>query len=126
MLRYEQLCEDQKELDKQIAELNKQQNYIDSGKRYLIDLKTEIRGLAVQCGESETEQEDAFLSKQLSFCGPDELSYLKSLKTKLETKRSGLFLLGSISPDSLDSEHEKKEQYKLGKKIGKSQVIPMH
>lgn len=100
------------------------EKFRDVGMQYMIDLKAEIRGLAIQCGENETEADDSFLSRQLSFCGPVELDYLKGLKRRLKERRHGMFLLGSIDPDSASDSKDK--QYKLGKSIGKNSVIPVH
>jgi len=124
----EELSKKEAELKQILAEYKQNEVYRDAGQRFLIDLKTKIRTLAIQCGETVTEEDDAFLSKQLSFCGPEpaEVAYLQQMKRKLQERRSKMFLLESLNLDPIDSEHEKKEQYRLGKKIGKPTTIPIH
>lgn len=113
---------------KRLADLKKQQGLIDAGKAYLLGLKREIRSLSFQCGETETEEEDEFLSKQLSVCGPAEVPYLQQLIARLKTQRQKIFRLGGIEQDDdlNDPEGTKKKEYEVGRKIGRGRVIPVH
>lgn len=126
-IQLDELLEKGKALEAIIEQHQQNEVYRDAGMRYLIDLKTELRSLSIQCGEVETQEEDQFLSQQLSFCGPDEIDYLKGLKRRLKERRHGMFLLGSIDPDAPEgSEENKKRQYETGRQIGKVGVIPIH
>ena len=126
--QFDKLLAEQKELEKIIAEQKENETFSDAGKLFLLDLKAEIRGLSVQTGEIETEEENRFLSRQLSFLGPDrdDVKYLKSLKRRLQERRQGMFLLGSLDPDS--PQDSKKAEYETGRHIGQggSKVIQVH
>ena len=126
-MQLEELAEEKTKVKKMLAGLKQNEVYRDAGMRYLTDLKFQIRSLSVQCGESKTEADDSFLCRQLSFCGPEpaEVDYLRGLIRKLKAKRSGMFLLGSISPDPVE-DSQGKADYKLGKSIGKPSTIPVH
>ncbi len=109
-----------------LAELEKQKKYVLAGKAYLHNLRQQVRGLSVQTGETESEQEDLFLSKQLSACGPAEVPYLQQLIARLKTQRETIFKSGPVFQDESHNPEAKQRGYELGKKIGKGSTIPVH
>lgn len=111
-----------------IAEYEKNEKYANAGKAYTTGLKTTVRRLAIQVGDVENLEEDNFLSRQLSACGPPEEHYLLSLISNLKQRRGKIFKVGSIEQDDdlSDPAGTRKQQYELGTKIGKHPVIPVH
>jgi chromosome segregation ATPase len=114
-------------LKSELNDLKKEANgntvYVEAGKTFIENMRSEIHKISVQVDGKDYNKE--LVDKQLLAFDTD-VTALTQFQASLESRRAKLFKTGEIKADEVKTEQTKaQEEYALGQAIGRGNVIPI-